>query len=383
MRIRNIYILALLFFTFSCKQQNKVEGTVIKNEVVEKKGTVLGFEGVTVDSTHLKLELQLDTINVSVSTEDCSYGDWLKSDSTNINRGVVYVSNKQGTKYYKLADSTSENLGSFEFGEKLIVIDTNHNWFRIVSNRAKGKPFWYYACCYSGFVQKKDAIDSLDADFSIIPTISEETYSYDDSHLSFRDSLRIKFVKINSNQYGHYKSNYENEIVFDSSKVSKRDTFFTLKTENILVKCPCEISGEKCHSYKGYLPSINSYIIDYFGTESLVSTYAIDKETAKEIVFEGFNYGAGLPIVSKEGNKILVFSPNYFEGTSCATLFIKNKNDNEFKLKKYDFLDFMVGYVEEFVWIDSDNIALLMSDEQPHVEDREIYYLQGTILNKY
>ena len=271
---------------------------------------------------------------------------------------IVYVKNKNGLKYWEKPDTTSKPLGTFDFGTKLSVIDTtiNNYWLKVNSPVSRGKFLHYTYERFSGYISSTQVIDSAKADFSIIPTEGEGLLY---NHIEIKENngnLRLKFEKINVNDFKIYKSKYENKVIPDSSKITKTDQFFTLKFSNKLYKFTSTLNH--IYDYVGYSKPLKSHLI--WDRKDVSQIFLLDSITGESYLI---NEDGSNPFISKNEKQFITYSSSDFEHITYITLYKKDDLSTRFDFSKCGSYMTEKWLINELVWIDENTFALKVYDK--------------------
>ena len=197
-----------------------------------------------------------------------------------------------------------------------------------------------------------------------------------------RNKLVLKFAEIEQNDYLRYKQEYSNGITIDSTKVNKAGDSFTLSINNTDEKFSCGTNNSDCTYYKGFLNSMNKYVLTNCG-QSYCGTYLIDKITGDKTSLESpFDSECEAPVLSKDQNKLIAFSSSVFERKSFIALYSKSIKTEKIDFKEFDSFYTSNWKINEIIWIDTNTIALIVYDEYGGKTGGELInkrYLRGEI----
>jgi hypothetical protein len=292
--------------------------------------------------------------------------------------GTVFVKNKNGTTINEFPILDSNKGSVLEFATKLFVIPSDNNiktdtsWIKIKTEVCKyGTKHKYY-----GYVQKKDVVDSLIADFTVIPIDFEFSNNQVQPTKEQKGKLEFKFSKITEQEFNNYKSGYKNPVIIDSTNINSKDGYFILKINDRLTKFYSNIC-KQWQNYEGFIKPLNSYQISGCGMDACYS-YLINKTTGKTInIDSGPNIdGASIIYVSKAESKFLAYSngsPNMDMGTFII-IYYKTPGTDNYNYDTYDSYFANQWEIEDFIWVDEQTIAIKRTKSSG--------YLKGTIINK-
>ncbi|WP_405399176.1 hypothetical protein [Maribacter sp. Asnod2-G09] len=177
------------------------------------------------------------------------------------------------------------------------------------------------------------------------------------------NKLDLTFSPIDSTQYFDYKKKYSNDVTIDSLIINKENSFFTLSIKNTEKKFSCGIDFNNCTYYKGYLNSLNKYVLTYCGV-LYCGTSLLDKNTGIQNYLESpFDTECETPSLSKDKNKLISYSSSVFDKESFIGLYKKNTETQEIDFENYETFNTSDWRINEIIWVDDNFIALKIYDK--------------------
>lgn len=173
-------------------------------------------------------------------------------------------------------------------------------------------------------------------------------------------NVAVDFSKIDSLKYVEFKMQYPNEVLLDSTKKTIVDSSFVLLINGREQTFINEYDNR--YYYRGFLPSVQSYVLTHCGILWCL-TSLVDRTSGKQLELDStFDNEAEIPIISKNGNMMLVFANNVFSPDSYISLYQRvDKEDNlgfslVFDISK-DRWD-----IQEAIWINDNSFALKLAE---------------------
>lgn len=179
------------------------------------------------------------------------------------------------------------------------------------------------------------------------------------------DSLTLDLIPISEGAFLSAKRDYNSGLVYDSSIVVKGGEAFTLEVagQSKSFSCPRDYRG--CYYYKGFLKGVKSYVITQCG--DVCVTYLLDRTSGQLTpILQCFDNGAEVPVISKNGDKALVFSYSVFDAESCMALYPIHDSAPRIREQEGQPFKLLAFRIAEVVWIDQSSIAIrsFMKTEQ-------------------
>lgn len=197
-----------------------------------------------------------------------------------------------------------------------------------------------------------------------------------------KNKLKIKFTKIDSTDYLDYKQKYSNGITVDKTIVNEAGNSFTLALKNADKKFGCDIDYNDCTYYKGFLSSLNKYILTSCG-KGYCGTFLLDKNTGvRNFLQSPFDSECEVPSLSKSQDKLIAFSSSVFDRESFIALYKENVETKKIELRKFDSFYTSDWRIKEIIWIDNNSIALKVYEKYGGKTGSELIntrYLKGKI----
>lgn len=193
-------------------------------------------------------------------------------------------------------------------------------------------------------------------------------------------NLTVDFSEIDSLEYMEFKMKYPNEVLFDSTKKTIVDSSFVLLINGKEQTFINEYDNR--YYYRGFLPSLQSYVLTHCGMLWCL-TSLIDQTSGKQLDLEStFDNEAEIPLISKNGNMMLVFASNVFSPASYISLY--QKVDKEDNLGFSMALDLSVDLwdIQEAIWVSDNSFALKIADyndDERENKSRKVRYMIGKI----
>jgi len=361
MRKTLLYITILIFF-YCCKNgETQTDG---KNKES------------SIESVDLISRTKTDSIKYESDLKTSSYFKKSKILQT------VYVTAKSGLVYREKPNLESKKIGTFEYGQKLGVIEKTQIALEIVDNNKRINGKWYKVIRNGNYSSQRDyslntgyvfsgfLIDSTKADIKKFPVWAN--YKQLNS-IKIREEknnkLNLSIRKITKKEFLNYKSNYTNSIIKDSTIKAYPNKPFILKTDSLSYKFRCR--DTPCFSYEGYIKNLNSYVIGMLGP-GIGEVFLVDKKTGNGMIltspYDGSNFE---PLLSKNNNKIIFYSScpegkncsKYYNSASYIAIYdIKGINDLS-KIRSYRTFDTYDWVIDDLCWIDDNTIAIRIFDE--------------------
>lgn len=195
-------------------------------------------------------------------------------------------------------------------------------------------------------------------------------------------SLTIAFTDIDSLQYMKFKKEYTSHLVVDSTKKTTPGASFSLPIENKIQQFDCQKDFSDCHYYKGFLPSLNSFVITHC-TRQICGTFLVDATSGeRQGLFSSFDNECESPVLSKDHTKMLVFASDVFDKASYISIYHRANKKEKFDFKSFASLSTNKWRIFEVVWINDTRIALMIFDQyggQTGNELLNVKYIQGEI----
>jgi len=177
------------------------------------------------------------------------------------------------------------------------------------------------------------------------------------------NTLKLKFTKIKSTEYFDYKQKYSNGITIDTTITNKAGSSFTLPLKNTEKTFSCDIDFNVCTYYKGFIKSLNKYVLTYCG-QGYCGTYLLDKNTGETNSLESpFDSECESPVLSKNESQLIAFSSSVFDTNSFLSLYENNPKTKIIDFTIYKFFNSSEWKINEIIWIDEKTIALIIYDE--------------------
>ena len=178
-----------------------------------------------------------------------------------------------------------------------------------------------------------------------------------------KNKLKLNFTTIDSADYLSYKRKYSNGITIDSTIVNKAGSSFTLSLKNTEKTFSCDIDYNDCTYYKGFINSLNKYILTYC-SNGYCGTYLLDKNTGETNSLESpFDSECESPVLSKNESQLIAFSSSVFDTNSFLSLYENNPKTKIIDFTIYKFFNSSEWKINEIIWIDEKTIALIIYDE--------------------
>jgi|GEM_PF-4949348 len=207
--------------------------------------------------------------------------------------------------------------------------------------------------------------------FKLSETIDEEEM------LVGPENLNLTFTTINEQEFLTYKNNYNDKILFDSTKIERPGFSFSLETDvgSKEFSCPEDYNG--CVYYGGYLEPLQVYLI-VIGYPEYATSFAVSRRDGGQFPFDSpFDEGANTVLLSKEEDQLLVLANQPFSRGAYIGLYQVKQQNNEvyfFELRKFQTDRWSI---EELVWIDSNNFALKVYDDRGYSEEEDTTVSKG------
>ncbi len=191
--------------------------------------------------------------------------------------------------------------------------------------------------------------------------------------------LIVEFSEIDSLQYLRFKKEYPNRLVKDSTKKTIPDSSFTLIINNKSEKFDCEKDYAPCYYYEGFLLPINSFVITHCIMYQCV-TYLIDKASGeRQYLFGPFENQCEVPVLSKDLNKMLIFSSDVYDKESFISLYKRTSKNEDFDFETHDSLTTDKWKILEAIWIDDTKFALKTFDKYSGDKPLNVNFVKGEI----
>jgi len=215
------------------------------------------------------------------------------------------------------------------------------------------------------------------SEISTVSAVSEEQEIKEN-----KNKLKIKITKIDSTDYFDYKQKYSNGITVDTTLVNEAGNSFTLAVKNADKKFSCDIDYNDCTYYKGFLNSLNKYILTSCG-RGYCGTFLLDKNTGvRNFLQSPFDSECEIPSLSKSQDKLIAFSSSVFDRESFIALYKENVETKKIELRKFDSFYTSDWRIKEIIWIDNNSIALKVYEKYGGKTGSELIntrYLKGKI----
>ena len=191
------------------------------------------------------------------------------------------------------------------------------------------------------------------------------------------DLLNLSFSPISEQEFLKFKNNYDDQIVLDASKVERPGFSFFLEIDNKVEEFPCPKDYNGCYYYDGYLAPLELYLITV-GHRDYAQTFALSRKSGERIPFYSpFDAAANSMLISKEEDQLLTFAVGAYDRSSFIGLYqIEQENDD---IYFSEFCEFQTDQwkIDELVWIDKNNFALKVYDEEAWSDEENTTVLKG------
>ena len=194
--------------------------------------------------------------------------------------------------------------------------------------------------------------------------------------------LAITFSKIDSSLFNKHKESIPHAIIIDSTKKAIPGSSFSLKINNSEQSFNCKKDFSDCFYYKGFLTTINSYVITHCGSYTC-ETYLINQSSGKiQDIPNPYDSESNSPILSEDENKMLVYASSVFDKESFICVLQRTNNTEEFNTKSYESLFIKEWRILEAIWITNHSFAIKTFDEyggNTGSEPLNVKYFQGVL----
>ena len=174
-----------------------------------------------------------------------------------------------------------------------------------------------------------------------------------------------------------YKNNYDDKILFDSTKIARPGFSFSLEIETGIQEFSCPKDYNGCYYYGGYLEPLQVYLISQ-SQHLYGESFAVSHKDGEQFPFYSpFDSGANSVFLSKEEDQLLVFAnPPYSRGAFIGLYQIEQKNGDVyfFALRAFQTEKWSI---EELVWIDNNSFALKVYNDRGYSEEEDMTVLKG------
>lgn len=144
-------------------------------------------------------------------------------------------------------------------------------------------------------------------------------------------AVKVNFDLIDEATFAIFERTYFPQFDEDSTKVQWLDTTFVVKTNSSEFTFQYRKKDGQwditLHDYLGYIKQLNLYTIEWVNSPNEVSGLTlINKTTGKQYLLEGFDNAPEVPLVSPDGNMVIVWSSDIYEKSgSYVNLFGVNR----------------------------------------------------------
>ena len=161
-----------------------------------------------------------------------------------------------------------------------------------------------------------DGFEILSADRA-----SESTIVNEEGELVGPEKLKLTFSSISEREFLKFKNNYDDKIIFDSSKVEQPGSSFFLKTAVGTEEFSCAENYNPCFYYGGYLKPLELYLFTE-GHPYWAQAFALNFKNGERFSFDSpFDSAANRILISKEEDKLLVFTIAPFDSASFIAVY--------------------------------------------------------------
>jgi len=158
--------------------------------------------------------------------------------------------------------------------------------------------------------------------------------------------------------FAHYKKNFSNQLVLDTTITTIPDSSFQLEVAGTARSYSCGNHCADCIYYNGNLPSIDSYVLTHCQPE-YCETMLLNKTTGvSENLPSGFDNEAEVPVMSKNGSQMLVYASNVFEREAVISVYQKKEPNTPIHWNAAAEFNTMLWKINEIVWIDELSFAI-------------------------
>lgn len=333
-------------------------------------------------------EEELPTSLPVVSSPQPTTSQIIQPNSKSNIQHPIYVTAKNGLVYREAPNINAKKLGTFDHGAKLKAIEKSGNQFEITDEDQQIKGEWIKVInldrnlinpkeSQTGYVFDGFTVDSLNADFSKLPTYYRYAEESKMPTIEIQE-LKLKFSNIEFSEFNKYRllndeRNKNTEKVEPLKTVGspEKGGYFLLPIDKKVIKFPCGNNYYRpCFVYDGYIKQLNAYIIGRYG-ESIYEGFFIDKNNASSfspmIPYDNGNFSLH---ISPSDEKMMIASSidaytfkEFYDARSIITIYdiknIEHLNDMkyayEFTTKDWE--------IYQIYWIDNNAFVLQVFDK--------------------
>jgi hypothetical protein len=283
-----------------------------------------------------------------VVSEDEDHGNSIDYDLTKVLE-TIYVIDRKGTDIKDQADSNSKTLGTYEYGEKLSVIEINEDWLGIMDRitrkytqkdgsqvTSNGWEKVYVSRKALGPISQVYLIES-DLNLILWATINNKTEHFEKGK-RLNDYLKIELI--DQKVFDSKKNTSVSFLIADSSEVKKVNGVIELKCSNKIKKLidkPDAEENREEYKYVGQIDFLNKYVVTGSYWES--SDYKFfDKITGEESQSFG-----DYPVISPDKKNIICINANPYEETGDLELYSINNMNKIDAVLSVSFKNWMPG----------------------------------------